>query len=198
MRRTSEKPLECTPEERQPEDDVAGGDVRPRQQRAALGGADGKAGEIVILAGIKARHFGGLAADQRAPASRQPCAMPGDDCGADVGVELAGRIIVEEEQRLGALHDESLTHIATRSMPIVSWMLLSIAILTLVPTPSLAATRIGSVKPAALRSNRPPKPPISRVGARPPRRAHQRLDLLDHGIAGIDVDAGIRIGQMLF
>src|SRR5690606_37453429 len=37
----------------------------------------------------------------------------------------------------------------------------SMAILSLVPTPSLAATRTGSTKPAALRSKRPPKPPIS-------------------------------------
>ena len=45
---------------------VAGGDVGARQQRAALGGADGKAGEIVVVAVIHARHLGGFAADQRA------------------------------------------------------------------------------------------------------------------------------------
>ena len=33
------------------------------------------------------------------------------------------------------------------------------------------------------------------VGARPAGRAHQRLDLLDHGIAGVDVDAGLGIGE---
>ena len=36
-----------------------------------------------------------------------------------------------------------------------------------------------------------------RIGPRPPRRAHQGLDFLDHGFAGINVDAGLRIGQML-
>src|SRR5215467_13700508 len=35
------------------------------------------------------------------------------------------------------------------------------AILTLVPTPSVVATKIGSEKPACLRSKRPPNPPIS-------------------------------------
>ena len=39
---------------------------RARQQAAALGGADGKAGEIVVVAVIEAGHFRGLAADQRA------------------------------------------------------------------------------------------------------------------------------------
>ena len=80
----------------------------------------------------------------------------------------------------------------------VSWMPVSIAILTLVPTPSLAATSTGSLKPARLRSNRPPKPPISASAPGPRRRPHQRLDQLDHAVAGIDIDAGLRIGEALF
>ena len=58
------------------QDRVAGGDVAPRQYVVALDGADGKAGEVEVLAGVHAGHFGGLAADQRAPAWRQPSAMP--------------------------------------------------------------------------------------------------------------------------
>ena len=53
----------------------------------------------------------------------------------------------------------------------VSWRPVSIAILTLVPTPSLAATRTGSLKPSGFRSNSPPKPPIS---ASAPARAVAR------------------------
>jgi nucleotide-binding universal stress UspA family protein len=40
------------------------------------------------------------------PACRQPAAMPSTILDADLGVELAGGEIVEEEQRLGTLHDE--------------------------------------------------------------------------------------------
>ena len=40
------------------------------------------------------------------PAWRQPSAMPAIDALGDAGVELAGGEIVEEEQRLGALHDQ--------------------------------------------------------------------------------------------
>ena len=40
------------------------------------------------------------------PASLQPFGDAGDDRRALVGVELSRREIVEEEQRLGALHDE--------------------------------------------------------------------------------------------
>src|SRR5262249_27383853 len=46
-------------------------------------------------------------------------------------------------------------------MPIVLWRPLSIATLSLVPTPSVAATSTGSRYPARLRSNNPPNPPIS-------------------------------------
>src|SRR6185295_12612567 len=65
----------------------------------------------------------------------------------------------------------SLTDIATRSMPMPPCSPVSIAILSLVPTPSVAATSTGSLKPAALRSNSPPKPPIS---ASAPARAVAR------------------------
>ena len=45
-------------------------------------------------------------------------------------------------------------------MPIVLCELESIANLSFVPTPSVADTSSGSVKPAAFGSNIPPKPPI--------------------------------------
>ena len=55
---------------------------------------------------IHAGHFGGLAADQRAAGLPAALGDAADDRRALVGVELAGGEIVEEEQRLGALHDE--------------------------------------------------------------------------------------------
>ena len=53
---------------------------------------------------------------------------------------------------------------ATRSMPTVAWRPVSMAILSLVPTPSVVETSTGSVNPAARRSNsapNPPRPPIT-------------------------------------
>ena len=73
----------------------------PRSARA-----HGKAGEVVVLAVIHARHFGRLAADQRAAGLAAAFGDAADDRGALVGIELAGGEIVEEEQRLGALHDD--------------------------------------------------------------------------------------------
>ncbi len=89
-----------------PEHDVAGRDIGARQQRAALGGADREAGEVVVARLIEARHLGGLAADQRAV--RLPAALGDalDDPRADVRLEFSTGKVVEKKQRLGALHDE--------------------------------------------------------------------------------------------
>ena len=54
----------------QAEDDIARRDVGARQERAAFGGADREAGEVIVAALVKPRHLGGLAADERA--SRLP------------------------------------------------------------------------------------------------------------------------------
>ena len=80
-------------------------------------------------------------------------------------------------------------------MPIVSWRPVSIAILTLVPTPSVPATSTGSLKPGALEVEQPAEAADLGIGARPRGRAHQRLDQLHHAVAGIDVDAGLGIGE---
>ena len=76
IRRTSEKPFECTPEEGRPRSTSPGAMSGARQERAALGRADREAGEVVVAAGVEPGHLGGLAADQRAAGLRQPSAMP--------------------------------------------------------------------------------------------------------------------------
>ncbi len=89
-----------------PDHYVADGDVVARQRLAALDGADGKAGEVVVGALVHSRHLGRLATDQRAP--RHPAALDntGDHRFGGCHIELADREVVEEEQRLGALDEE--------------------------------------------------------------------------------------------
>ena len=55
--------------------------------------------------GVDAGHLGGLAAEQRAPGGGAGLGHPADDLGDDLGVELAGGDVVEEEQRAGRLHE---------------------------------------------------------------------------------------------
>ncbi len=87
-------------------DHVAHGDIGARQQRIALGGADRKAGEIVVAVDIHAGHLGGFAAHEGAARTPASFGDAGHEAAADIGVETAARIVVEEEQRLGALHDD--------------------------------------------------------------------------------------------
>ena len=77
----------------------------------------------------------------------------------------------------------------------VSWRPVSMAILTLVPTPSVAATSTGSVKPAPLEVEQAAEAADFGVGAGARGGAHQRLDQLHHPVAGVDIDARLRVSE---
>ena len=175
--------------------DVSLGDVGRRKQPAALDRADGEAGEIVVAAGVHARHLRGLAADQGAAGLPAALGDAGDDRRALIGIEPAGGEIVEEEQRLGALHDEVVDAHgdevdADRVVPAGFDGDLELGADAVVGGDE---DRIG--KAGGLEVEQPAEAADLAVGARPAGRAHQRLDLLDHGVAGIDVDACVAVGQ---
>ena len=65
---------------------------------------DAEAGEVVVLARVHAGHLRRLAADQRAAGLQAAFDDALDHALGRVDVELAGGVVVEEEQRLGALH----------------------------------------------------------------------------------------------
>ena len=79
---------------------------RARQQRAAFGRADRETRKIVVAVLVEPGHFRGLAADQRAAGFPAAFGDARNDRGGGLGIELAAGEIVEEEQRLGALHHE--------------------------------------------------------------------------------------------
>ena len=89
----------------QAEDRIARLDVA-RQQRAALRRAHREAGQVVVAAAIHARHFRRFAADQRAARLAAALGDAADDRRRLRYVQPAGGEIVQEEQRLGALHDQ--------------------------------------------------------------------------------------------
>ena len=88
------------------ENDVARRHVRAGQERSALRRPDGEAGEVVIALRVKARHFGGFAADERAAGEPASFGDALDDHHAGFGRKFSGCEVVKEEQRLGALHDD--------------------------------------------------------------------------------------------
>ena len=70
---------------------------------------------------------------------------------------------------------------------------ISMATLSLVPTPSVPETRIGSLKPAAeIEEAAEAAEAGHHAGERGALR--QRLDALDEGVARVDVDAGFLVG----
>ena len=179
----------------QAEDPVAGLEIGPRQQRAALGSAHREAGEVVILLGVHARHLGGLAADQRAAGLDAAIGYAADDLDADLRIELAGGVVVEEQQRLGALHDQVVDahrheiDADRRMQPALD------RDLDFGADAVIGRDQDRIAEAGGLEVKQPAEPADLGIGPRPARGAHQRLDLVDHRIAGIDVDAGLGIGQ---
>ena len=80
--------------------------IETRQERAALRRAERKTGEIKIACGVEAGHFGGFAAREHAAGLPASFRDPRDDACAVSGAELAGRVVIEKQQRLGALGQE--------------------------------------------------------------------------------------------
>src|SRR5579863_10593762 len=70
--------------------------------RRRLDGADDEACDVVITERVHPWHLGGLPADQRAP--RRPAGLgdPLNELRQVLGHELAGGVVVEEEERIGA------------------------------------------------------------------------------------------------
>ena len=84
---------------------------------------------------------------------------------------------------------------ATRSMPIVSWIAGLDGDLELGADAVIGGDQHGIAEARRLQVEQAAEAADLGLGAGPPRRADQRLDLLDHAVAGIDVDAGFGIGQ---
>ena len=68
--------------------------------------AEDEAGDVVVVVAVEARHLRGLAADQRAAVLLARAGHAADHVGHHRRAELAGGVVVEEEQRTRALHED--------------------------------------------------------------------------------------------
>ena len=186
--------MEWTPLEGEADQEVALGDVAG-QRRAALHGADREAGEVEVAGGVHARHLGGLAADEGGARLGAARGDAFDDGGGGVDVEPAGGVVVEEEERVGALADQIVDAHGDE-------------------VDADGADRAGVDGEAELGADAVGGGDEDRVGearrleveeraeaaearhdAWPRRCRRRRLDALDQGVAGVDVDARPRVGQ---
>ena len=174
---------------------VADGDVGPRQQIVTFGGADGETCQIVVSIGIHAGHFGRLAADQGAARSPAPLGDPRHQPAADLHVQATTGIIVQKEQGLGALdHDVVDAHRHQIDPDGVGDPGLD-RHLQFRADPVGARNQDGVAEPGGLEIEKSPESAESAHDSGTVGGPGQRLDMLDQGVAGIDVDTSILVGQ---
>ena len=177
---------------------VARGDIRARQQRAALGGPHRKAREVVIAVLVEPRHFGGLAADQGAAGFPAALGDAGHDRRSRLRVELAAGKIVEEEQRFRALHHEVVDrhrHQVDADAAMQAGLDRDL---------DLGADAVGRrhqhrvLETRRLEVEQAAESADFGVRARPGGGADHRLDEIDQAVARIDIDARIRVSEPVF
>ncbi len=195
MRRTSEKPLECAPLDASPRTTSPAAMSAARQQAVALGGADREARQIVVALDVHAGHLGRLAAHQRATGAAAAFGDARHDTTTRVHVEPPAGIVVEEEQRLGALdHDVVDAHRHQVDADRVGHARLDRDL-------ELGAHAVGARDedriPEARRLEVEQSTEAAQPAhhARPVGAARQGLDVLDQCVARVNVDAGVLVGQ---
>ena len=132
------------------------------------------------------------------PAWRQPSAIEATTAAATVVVELPASVIIEEEQRLGALDDEVVgAHRDQVDADAVVAAELDRQ-LELGPDAVVGGDQQRIVIARRLQIEEAAESAKLGVGAGPRGRAGERADRLDQRVAGLDRHAGIGIGQGLF
>ena len=167
------------------------------QHIAAFHGADGEASEVVVAGAVHARHLGGLSADERAAAVLAALGNRCDDLCSLGALELTRRKVVEEEERLGALHDQIVDHhrhqvdadVLVHARRLRDHQLRAAAIRARDQDRVLVPARL-HVEEAAETADR-----AHRAEAR--GRLGERLDVVDERVAGVDVDAGRLVRERL-
>ncbi len=165
------------------------------QQGAAFGGTDCKAAEIVVAVLVQSGHLGGLAADQRTAGFTAALGDARHDRGRGLRIELAAGEVVQEEQRLSALHDEIVDrhrHQVDADAGMQPGLDSDL---------DLGADAIGGghqdriLEARRLEVEQAAEAADLSIGAGARGGAHHRLDHVDQAVAGIDVDPGIGVGE---
>jgi hypothetical protein len=161
----------------------------------ALDHADAEAGQVIVVVGVHAGHLGGLAAAQRATGELAAPGDPTDHRRRAVDVEAAAGVVVEEEQRLGAGHRDVVR--AHRDEVDAD----GVVPVELLRNPQLGPDPVGArdqhrVAVAVQRQlEERPEAAEARHHPRPEGGGGERLDAVDQAVAGVDVDAGVAVGE---
>jgi hypothetical protein len=142
---------------------------------------------------IHARHFGGFTADEGAAGDAAALGNALDDAGAGGDVELAGGVVVEEEQRLGTL-DDDVVDAHGDEVDADGGVAAGFD-----GDPELGADAIvggdedGIGETGGFQIEQAAETADLAIGAGTARGAHGGLDGLDKGVARVYVDAGLLV-----
>ena len=89
-----------------PDHDIAIGNFGAIDDGVFLHDAYAEPREVVIALVVHTRHLGRFATDERAAGESAAFDDASDDALGDIDLEFAGGVIVEKEQRLGALYGD--------------------------------------------------------------------------------------------
>ena len=173
---------------------VARNDGPPVDDPVLLNDTDAESSEVVLALRIHAGHFGRFAADQGTAGHFATFGDALDDVRGDLLVELAASEIVEEEERLGALH-QHVVHAHRDEVDADGAVAMEGE-----GELQLRAHAVGAGdKHGLLVFLRDFAKGAEAANAGEDLRADRflgkRLDGLDQRIAGIDIDARIAVGQ---
>ena len=172
----------------------AGLDLGAVDQLGLLGHGDAEAGEVEVALRVHARHLGGLAADQCAAGELAALGDALDDLRGHFLVELAGGVVVEEEQRLGARHQHVVDAHADQ---VLAQALYAAAVDA---QAQLGADAVGTRHQHRLlvllrQTDQRAETADTADHLRPLRGLDDLLDVVDQRVTGIDVDAGIPVAE---
>jgi hypothetical protein len=182
------------PDEARPSTTSPGAILRAVDDLRFFHGADGEAGQVVFAVRVHARHFGGFAADQGAAGLFAAGGDALDDGGGGRHVQLAAGKIVEEEQRLGALHQDVVD--AHRDQVDAD----RVMTVQLESQLELGADAVGTGDQHGLLELLADLEQRAETADTAEHAfAHgalgKGLDRFDQGVAGIDIDTGVAVGE---
>ena len=179
----------------EPDDAVAGVDPRAVHDSVLLDETEAESGEIEVLARIDPRHLGAFPADERRPGE---LAAAGDSLDHHLGrrqLEPAHGQVVQEQDRLGALHEHV---VRAHRHEVDSDRFVARG---LDGQPELGADtvrrgdehRIPVPVHGDLEQRREPPHPAEHPG--PVRAARDGPDPVDEPVAPVDIDSGVPVAE---
>ena len=168
-----------------------------RQQMPALRGADREAGEVVVALAVQSGHLRRLAAHQGAARLVAARGDAGDHLPRLARVQPAGREVIQEEQRFGALHHD-VVHAHRHQIDADGVMDAGLDRHLELGADAVGAGdqhRIGKSRGLQVEQRTEAAQPAHH--AAPIRRPRERLDRLHQRIGRRDVHAGGAVGQAI-